>query len=110
MSDFNYDPLYGATITHAPRVRLAQFGDGYEQRVADGINTDPEIWDVEFTKSKADIDTFENQLKGYNGVTAFTWTPHGHSEIKVVCRGWTRIKRTSGVDTLTARFEQVFEA
>jgi phage-related protein len=110
MSDFAYDPTYGAQVARAPRVRIAAFGDGYDQRVADGINTNPEDWDVSFVRPKSEIDTIETFLTTKAGVTSFTWTPYGHSEIRVVCAEWRRIKSTAGVDTLTARFRQVFES
>lgn len=110
MSDFTYQPTYGAKVAHAPRVRVAPFGDGYEQRVADGINVDMQSWDLTFVKATATIDAIDTQLSGYGSVTRFTWTPKGKSEIKVVCRQWTRTYSDKGVDTLTAKFDQVNEA
>lgn len=111
MSDFNYSPDYdGTSVDHAPRVKRAPFGDGYQQRTPDGINTDLEIWTVTFKGTVARIQAIETQLKGYGAATAFTWTPYGHSEIKVICSAWTRNKTAFGADTLTAKFEQVPEA
>lgn len=110
MSDFNYQPTYGAAVAHGPRVRVAQFGDGYEQRVADGINTDMQQWQLMFVKATATIAAIDAQLAGYGGVTRFTWTPSGRSEIKVVCREWSRSYTDKGVDTLSAKFDQVNEA
>lgn len=110
MSDFNYQPLNSAQISRRPRVRVAAFGDGYEQRVADGINTNPQVWSLSFTNTRAIIDTIEALLIGYGGVTRFTWTPSGMAEIKVVCREWNRTKVNRRVDSLSATFEQVFES
>ena len=40
-----------------PKVRVASFGDGYEQRLPDGINTLKETFSVSFnTRTKVEID------------------------------------------------------
>ena len=40
-----------------PKVLIATFGDGYEQRIADGINTLAETYSLSFsTRTKEDID------------------------------------------------------
>ena len=36
---FFWKPSYNLTIANSPRVRSLRFGDGYEQRVIDGINS-----------------------------------------------------------------------
>jgi hypothetical protein len=36
-----------AALTTKPRVRTAMFGDGYEQRLADGINNAPRAWSLQ---------------------------------------------------------------
>lgn len=111
MSDFTYSPDYAkAVVTRQPRVRNASFGDGYQQRVADGINTDFEVWDLTFIRRTSDAAALDAQLRGYGGVTSFTWTPYGHDEIRVVCQQWSREKTDFGVDTINARFEQVAPA
>ena len=38
----------GIQQTPAPRVLKAQFGDGYEMRVRDGINNTPRTWALSF--------------------------------------------------------------
>jgi len=114
LSDFTYTPAYSSQLKTAQRVRTASFGDGYEQRVADGINTQPEVWQLTFTNvDTATADAIEAQLKGYAGVTAFTWTPPGRSQIKVVCdpqNGIIHTYSTANMATITCVFRQVFEA
>lgn len=110
MSDFNYQSDYsGTSVTHDPRVSNAPFGDGYQQRVADGINNDPQVWDIVFVRTVAQINSIDTLLQGYGGVTSFTWTPYGHSEVRVICPKWVRNKTAWGADTLSAQFQQVFE-
>jgi len=109
MSDFAYQPAYGARIDHEPRVVAAEFGDGYQQRVGDGINTDPQTWELAFNRLLADIDAIEVFFALKAGVTAFSWTPEGGSEISVVCPRWQRIKSSHVVESINATFRQVFE-
>lgn len=108
MSDFTYTPSFGATRRRKPRALTAAYGDGYEQRVADGINVDLAVWDVTFqNRSGTDADAIEDFFELKAGVTAFTWTPAGGSEITVVCRQWSRGFAETNKNTITATFEQV---
>lgn len=94
-----------------PRVRLAQFGDGYEQRTADGLNTRPRKLTVDWPNLVlADKDTILNFLRARNGVDAFFWTPPGESTaIKVKAPTWT-VKRTSGPYwSISVTFQEVFD-
>lgn len=109
MSEFTWQPAYNANVTKAPRVKTAVFGDGYQQRAADGINTTLQVWQLMFQLSKTDIDAIDAFLAGKNGVTSFTWTPGNGTEIKVVCREWSRNIISPRADSLSAKFEQVFE-
>jgi phage-related protein len=110
MSDFNYNPSYSTQINHKPRTKKAVFGDGYVQRAADGINNAPEMWSLVFNaKTNSDADAIETFLKGKGGHAAFTWTPNGRSEIKVICESWNRSYAGSGLSNITMTFEQVFD-
>lgn len=110
MSDFTYRPLSGAQESHDPRVLTAKFGDGYSQRVADGINTDPAVWQLQFAGTLTTILAIHTQIAGYGGVTSFTWTPYGRSEIRVICPSWSNVQMAGAVASMSARFEQVFES
>ena len=47
----------GAQEAPKPRVLKAQFGDGYEMRVRDGINNTPRTWNLVFNnRTREDID------------------------------------------------------
>lgn len=109
MSDFNYQPAYEAVVDNAPRVKTASFGDGYEQRVSDGINTNKQMWDVVFQRAKTDIDAIDAFFAAKGGVDSFTWTPAGGTEIKVICRSWSRRFIAPNVGVISTKFEQVFE-
>lgn len=47
----------GAQEAPKPRILKAQFGDGYEMRLADGINNTPRTWGLAFNnRTREDID------------------------------------------------------
>jgi len=51
MTAFTYSsPDWGCSPTLTPRVLTVTFGDGYEQRVPDGLNTILPSWPLNFTK------------------------------------------------------------
>ena len=45
MATFSYTASIGASVSYSPKVRTTQFGDGYELRLAYGLNTRAEVWD-----------------------------------------------------------------
>ena len=100
-----------------PKVHLATFGDGYEQRLADGINSIVETFSVSFkTRPKADINNIIGYLGSLKGVTAFNFTipdsNAGGSEttIKVVCDSFEINYEYGDFYTSTAKFRRVYEA
>lgn len=109
MSDFNFSPLAALNVNKAPRIKTAQFGDGYEQRIADGINTTPQKWDLTFRNTQAIINSIDAFFMSKNGITAFTWTPPEGAEIKVVCQSWSKNLIIKGVYEISTTFRQVFE-
>ena len=111
MATFTYTPDFGAQATYKPRVRKAQFGDGYEQRIADGINVRPQQWSLQFA-NRDDTETASilSFLEARNGVEAFDWTPPSElTAIKVVCSEWNKTVARSNLNNVSATFDQVFE-
>lgn len=110
MATFTFIPDFGAANASKPRVKVITFGDGYEQRLAYGINTNPQEWTVSFgnrTDNEAgDIDAF---LKARNAVESFDWSPYGGYAGKFICREWTRILDGYNRNTIQATFIEVFE-
>ena len=102
---------------NTPRVHLAQFGDGYEQRLQDGINSLKQEISVSFqTRPKAEIDDLVAFFESLNGVTKFRFdladSNAGSSTetIKVVCEDWTQKWEYDDYYTLDATFRRVYEA
>tara|TARA_A100000164_G_C21870369_1_gene754804 strand:- start:427 stop:1023 length:597 start_codon:yes stop_codon:yes gene_type:complete len=60
------------TKQSAPKVRIQKFGDGYEQRIVDGINNIAESYMLTFTnRAKAEADDIIAFFDTNAGVTAF---------------------------------------
>lgn len=112
MATFDWAESPGTSMEETPRVTETAFGDGYAQRVPDGLNTSPMTWAMRFSKcenSKADeIIAF---FRTHKGATAFDWTPLWHTTpIKAICRTWTRSQPDEAqLCDITATFTQVFE-
>lgn len=111
MATFDFTPDFGAQAAYKPRVRVTRFGDGYEQRVGDGVNIRPASWPLKFAmRDDTERDGILAFLEARNGVEAFDWTPpFGGASIRVVCRAWDWTPEKANLNTITAQFEQVFE-
>lgn len=110
MATFTWIPDYEATENSRPRVSRVQFGDGYEQRMTFGLNTDPKDWDLVFTgRTNIERDEIRSFLRARGGVEAFTWTAPGSDPGKFVCDEWRVTLNVHNYNTITATFRQAFE-
>lgn len=109
----NIPPDYGLSEESEPKVREAKFGDSYSQRITFGLNQDPKVWPLSWTN----ITTAEaDQIKNFLNDRAKTWQsfdwqpPEDTNTYRWICRKWNRRLTTYNRWTVTATFEQVFEA
>ena len=128
LTSTNRKPDKGYTRQTQPRVLTAQFGDGYSQRLIDGINPLQETINVSFkTREKAEIDHIISFFESKGGVTAFTFTvdqqyyssPGTSSEtdvtssdelaLKVICSSWNKTHDYGDYWSATATFTRVYE-
>ena len=100
-----------------PKVLISKFGDGYEQRVTDGINSLQETYSVQFkTRTKEFIDDVVVFLDAQKGVSKFAFripesnSGGGEKEIKVVCNTYNTVYEYDNFYTLTATLRRVYEA
>jgi len=109
--DFTYIPAYGSSNKKAPRIIMAKFGDGYEQRLGDGINNDPDTWTLHFKgRSDTDADSIESFFHGQGAWDSFTWTPIGSStQKKFRCSSWSRNYMGPNANDIEAEFVEVFD-
>lgn len=111
MSTFLWSPSYAGTSKDSKlKLRKAQFGDGYAQRTAVGINSVGQIWQVALdNRSQTDKDAIEAFLKAASTGVSFNWTPPGEAiAVKVICEEWGVAPVGFEVFTINAVFEQVF--
>lgn len=67
-------PDWGYVISTDPRIDVTQYGDGYSQRIGDGLNTMLRSTTLTFTeKTDAEKEVLRLFLEAANGVTSFTW-------------------------------------
>tara|TARA_R110000751_G_scaffold125859_1_gene227602 strand:+ start:135 stop:518 length:384 start_codon:yes stop_codon:yes gene_type:complete len=112
-------PDKSMTKASTPRVLIATFGDGYEQRIADGINTLNETYSLSFkTRLKADIDDIVAFLDGKKSVSSFTLTlpdtnnttRTGERDVKVVTTDYSVTYDYDNFYSLSVSLKRVFEA
>lgn len=110
MAVFAISPAWNPVSTRKPRTLAIKFGDGYEQRAADGLNPDLQSWQLTFDPIPvADADTIEAFFEtNATAVTPFTWTPpRAAASSLFLCRTWTRKIVSPTTDSITATFEEV---
>ena len=97
-------------MTHEPKVKSIKFGDGYEQRMADGINNDlikiSMSFDGRNTKEAMAILHF---LESRSGKDFFFFTPPSpyNTRRKFVCRQFSSTLASQDVLNVSASFDQV---
>lgn len=103
-------PDIGASKQVVPRTRKLRFGDGYEQRVPDGLNSVTEKWTLNWTvRPRSEIDQIDTFLTDQGGVSWFYWTtPQGRLK-KFKCESWSPVFAQDRDCSLSAVFEEVFE-
>ena len=104
----------GASETPQPRVIKAQFGDGYEMRIKDGINNTPRSWSLTFNnRTNTDIYklyTFFQTLAGVD--TCMLTVPDsvgGDDDVTVVIEAYSRTFGNAQFYSMNCTAREVFE-
>ena len=98
-----------------PKIHLAKFGDGYEQRIRKGINSLDETFTLNFkNRSIAEIEDLILFFESVVGVTSFNFNLPGDAintikTIKVVCEEFNRNYDRNNFNSVTAKFRRVYE-
>jgi phage-related protein len=100
-----------------PRVLTAKFGDGYEQRLADGINNIEQTFTLAFNnRTDDDIDDIVAFFDDKKGVTSFDYTypdtnaGGGETTVKVVCDSYDTTFVNDEFSSCSATLRRVYEA
>lgn len=91
------------------KVLVNKYGNGYEQRIADGINNNLQTWEVSWEGlGSTDFSTLVQAIEGSRGVSNFTWTPPGAASTKKFVVVSYSISSSSGaIYTVSASLRQV---
>jgi phage-related protein len=111
MATFTYTPSFEATEASQPRVSKFKAGDGYEQRIRFGLNTNPKEWNLRFdNRTDTERDDIAAFLDARAGVESFDWTPPRGGAGKYICEEWQITLSNCNNNQIQATFRQVFEA
>jgi len=114
-------PDKNMTRTVTPSVRQISFGDGYEQRIVEGINNIKEEYAVAFSnRGRKEIDAIVETFNIRAAVTKFDFTipataqdsagAAAENTIKVVCTSWSQVYVQDNFYSCNATFKRVYES
>jgi phage-related protein len=75
LQQFIWVPTGEASGDKSFSVRKAEFGDGYSQAVADGLNNEKQSWPLTFTVKKSEAELIRDFFDQHKGSQSFAWTP-----------------------------------
>lgn len=90
-------------------VNKAKFGDGYSQRVPDGLNNERQTWSVVVSGYEPYVAAALAFIRAKRGAEKFYWTPPLGERSLWTCSSYTPTLQGSGHFTLTLEFVQEFE-
>lgn len=113
-------PDKGFSRDDTPILFTSKFGDGYEQRVANGLNPLNSTFSLSFnTRAKAEIDDIIAFFTAKKGATPFSWTipdtngtenSNTETTIKVICEKWSQTYDYDNFYSASATFRRVYES
>ena len=111
-----YVPDKTLSRSSTPKILLATYGDGYEQRIADGINSNKEEFSLSFrNRLKEDIDDIVSFLVSTKGVTNFDFTipdtngTNNKVTVQAICVSYDTIFEHDEYYSLTVNLKRVYE-
>ena len=108
--EFIWSPSYSLTASQKPNVLSIKFGNGYEQRLKDGINNSLVTLDLKFESRSASesvaIVHFLTDKEGYKSFWFKAPSPFDVSK-KFICRDWATNQLFDDNFTVTSKFEEV---
>ena len=105
------NPKYDYTITRQPTVNVISFGDGFEQRLTEGLNQNPITLNLKFDLSQTDSTTAINFLNARitDGASFTFLVPNENVTKNFVCLSYNTAVPFLNRVTLTCSFREVFE-
>jgi phage-related protein len=82
-------PTWPVQVNREPRLHVAKFGDGYEQRTLDGINSMSTTWSLKWDmRPRAIAQAMDAYLVGLAGAAFNFLDPQTETVVKVFCDKW----------------------
>jgi phage-related protein len=107
--EFGWMPDESWSGQKKPSISATKFGDGYEQRVSNGINNTPKQFKLKFTKSTLECIGIDRFLSVMNGKNSFEWRNPLGIKNNYICKEWNVSRVNAAVLSVSATFDQVFE-
>lgn len=107
---FFWSPSYGVQTENQPKVISIKFGNGYEQRIADGTNHDLLSLSLNFNnRSEKESESIIHFLSSREGYKSFYFkAPPPYSIIKkFICKGWSSQLEFDNNISVSVKFEEV---
>tara|TARA_B100000424_G_C22490074_1_gene284990 strand:- start:22 stop:390 length:369 start_codon:yes stop_codon:yes gene_type:complete len=107
-------PSYSPQLSIENNIITVALGDGYEQRLKNGINASRRTFSLSFLNRSDTVTTnilnfLADPLKGDNGAKAFNWTPPFGSTGKWVCQNPSVTMVSHNLNDIELIFREVFE-
>jgi phage-related protein len=110
MATFTFTPSFTASLEEQPIIRRVKFGDGYEQRLSYGLNTQPKKWSLQFlNRTDTERNNILTFLRTQGAAESFDWTDSNGYVGKWICPQWNTSLISCNFNNITATFEEVFE-
>jgi len=108
---FTYVPDRGFSSDITPSVLEIKFGDGYSQRVSEGVNSINQKWSLKFkNRSNAEADAILLFLSDRGGYESFDWTPPNSSTmVRVIAKSWKEAITSQFTKSISTTFIRVYE-
>ncbi|MDR1351491.1 MAG: phage tail protein [Zoogloeaceae bacterium] len=107
MAVFSWTHDWDASLDEEPATLRAEFGDGYAQVVAAGINCNPRKWAITFNnREEAEINKIVAFLRA--NYLGFDWTDPDGQPGRWECKSWQSVRQKALLKSLSADFEEVF--
>lgn len=113
MAEFTWIPDSPSQITNKFNINSVQYGDGYMQRRANGINSLNQKIQLQFSnRTNDEIDSIDNFLYNTGGTASFTLTLVSGEVITAIIdpdNGWTRQDKEASLGGITVNILRVYE-
>lgn len=106
-----YEPTFQSSEQFSTRILRSDFGDGYSQRAADGLNAIRRSWNLTFNNLTAtEAEALVQFFIARGGTDIIDWQPVGYGvSKKFTCESWTRTPIAGGYATVSANLKEEFD-